>query len=209
MDSNLQTKNEYELKKKEKEEIAGTEARKKMIRKLLRWLLLLIVIGLLAWPIYGYFTKTATKQADLGEFFSAQSRDHIDIGASHPAYNSNPPTGGWHYASPTQTGIYDKEFSDEQLIHNLEHSHVWIAYKPDLATDQIEALADIAKSYGSKIIMTKRAANDTKIAIVAWEHLLKMDALDEARIRDFIKAYRGTAGPEKIQDSGFKDFRQK
>ncbi len=179
-----------------------------MRNKLLKWGIALVVLAALAWPVCTYFKKAAitVKKPAPGQFFAAQSRDHIDIGAEHPAYNSNPPTGGWHYDTPSQTGIYDKEFPDEQLIHNLEHGHVWIAYKPDLPADQIEKLVAIAKSYGSKIIMAPRKANDAPIYFVAWEYSFSMDTVDEAPAREFIDAHRGF-GPEQIPDSGFKDFR--
>ncbi len=210
MDDNLQPKNEYFAKKEEKDKATQEERNKKMIKKATKWLIVLVVFGLLAIPVYNYFKTAAVNQVNVpGEYFLAQSRDHIDAGATHEAYNSNPPTGGWHYAQPAQTGIYDKPFPDEQLVHNLEHSHIWIAYKPNLPADQIEKLADLAKSYGSKIIMTPREANDTPIALVAWEHLFKMETLDEAQAKVFIEAYRGIAGPEKILDYGFEDFRKK
>ncbi len=168
---------------------------------------MLIVVIAAGYGIWSWIQGQRVVGPIPGEFFPAQSRDHIRPGDQHPAYNSNPPTGGWHYDNPAQSGIYDKEFPDGQIIHNLEHSHIWIAYRPGLAQADVEKLADIAKSYGSKIIMTPRAANDVPIAIVAWEHLLKLDGIDEAQIQAFIKAHRGVAGPEKIPDFGFKDFR--
>lgn len=208
MDNNLETKNEYFIRKEEKEKIKKEESRDKMIGKSLRWLGFAVVTGLFIWWVYDYFqTASVQKSSVVGEYFQAQSRDHIKSGAEHPAYNSNPPTGGWHYDQPAQSGIYDTEFRDEQLVHNLEHSHIWIAYKPDLPAEQVELLADMAEDYGSKIIMAPRQANDSPIALVAWEHLLKMETVDEVLIREFIEAYRGIAGPEKIADFGFKDFR--
>ncbi|OGM98711.1 MAG: hypothetical protein A2817_02315 [Candidatus Yanofskybacteria bacterium RIFCSPHIGHO2_01_FULL_39_8b] len=207
MDQNLETKNEYFLKKEEKDKIRMEERKNNIMKKGMKWLGLLVVAGLFIWWGYNYFKTASIDKPISGEYFKAQSRDHIDIGSEHPAYNSNPPTGGWHYDQPAQSGIYDKEFPDEQLVHNLEHSHAWIAYRPDLPADQIDKLADIAKDYGSKIIMTPRQANDTPIAFVAWERLLKMDILNESLAREFIEAYRGLAGPEKLADFGFKDFR--
>jgi hypothetical protein len=211
MDNNLENKNEYFAKKEEKEKIKKEEQGKQSTQKIIKIVIALAVVALIGWPVYNYFKK-ASDQANKpspGEYFAAQSRDHIAVGAEHAAFNSNPPTGGWHYAQPAQSGIYDKEFPDEQLVHNLEHSHVWIAHKPDLDPAQIEKLADIAKSYGSKIIMAPRAANDSPIAIVAWEHVLKMNSVDEAAVKEFIDAYRGLAGPEKLSDFGFDDFRGK
>lgn len=203
--------NEYFLKKEEKNKAFQEEYKKRAIKKVTWWLVILVALVLLGWPIYSYFKTGSNKvnKPSPGTYFQAQSRNHINTSSEHPEYNSNPPTGGWHYDAPAQTGIYDKEFKDEQLIHNLEHSHVWIAYKPDLPTEQVEILADIAKDYGSRIIMTPRSANDTSVALMAWEHILKMDSVDETAVREFIEAYRGSAGPEKIPDSGFKDFRTK
>lgn len=209
MDQNLGQKNEYFARKEEKEKVFLEKRREKIIRKITWWLIALAVLTSVGWWIYGYFRKASVQGPPPGEFFEAQSRDHVGPDQEHPAYNSNPPTGGWHYDDPVQTGIYDVEFSDGQLIHNLEHSHIWIAYKPDLPTGQIEKLAEIAKDYGSRVIMAPRSANDSLIALVAWEHLLKLDTVDEALIRRFIDAYRGTAGPEKVPDFGFKDFRKK
>ena len=207
MDNNLESKNEYFAKKEEKDKIIQEERRKKMIKKFSSWLIVLVGLSLLALPIYNYFKKAAVSQTAVpGEYFQAQNRDHIKIGDSHPPYNSNPPTSGWHYDAANQSGIYDKSFKDEQLVHNLEHGHVWIAYKPNLSADQIEKLANLAKNYGSKIIMTSREANDVPIAFVAWEYLLKMQTLDESQAKAFINSYRGK-GPETIPDFGFKDFR--
>lgn len=181
---------------------------KRGIKKNLAWAVILFIAGLSFWTLILPMFQVSDTPAVTGEFFQAQNRQHITMGATHPDYNSNPPTGGWHYDSTAQTGIYDKEFVDEQVVHNLEHGHIWISYRPDLNTDTIEKLAKIAKSYGSKIIMTPRAKNDTLIVLVAWEYLLKLDSFDENQISGFIKAYRGK-GPENIPDFGFKDFRKK
>lgn len=182
----------------------------KMIFKYLIWILVLVLI------IYGGYKLFGGKE-DLGPapgmFFEAQSRDHIQMGASHPEYNSNPPTGGWHYNQPAQTGIYDKELPDEQLIHNLEHSHVWISYRQDLLNkEDIEKLANLAKKYGPKMIMTPRSKNDSLVAIAAWQYLLKFDQINDATFQEmdkFIQYHRGRSGPENPLDFGFGDFRGK
>lgn len=204
-------KNEYELKKEQKEKETLAQQTKKKMRKAGRIVLYLVILFLVVAGIYKLMTRNYVPVP--GQFYEAQSREHINVSAEHPAYNSNPPSGGWHYAAAAQTGIYDKELPDEQILHNLEHGHIWFAYKPDLAPKYIEALAKIAKDYGSRIIMTSRTANDSPIAIVAWEHVFKLDAVDadtERKIRSFIDAYRNIAGPERnVPDSGFGDFRGK
>ena len=79
-----------------------------------------------------------------------------------------------------------------------------------MSAETINQLAEIAKDVGSKIIMTPRATNDSPIAIVAWQRVLKMETLDASLVKQFIKRYRGVAGPPEernIPDFGFRDFR--
>lgn len=202
------SKNEYFAKKEQREKETRDKDRSRQTKKAAKVFVWFLIIGGVGFWIF----KSATKEAEplSGQFFEAQSREHIGIGAQHPAYNSNPPTGGWHYPTPAKTGIYDVELPDEQIIHNLEHSHIWFAYKPDLPTNQIEQLIKIAKDFGSRIIITPRLANDSPIAIVAWQYLLKMDVVDEPAIRNFVKDHRNIAGPERnIPDNDFEDRRGK
>lgn len=201
-----QPQNDYQARREQKEQELRSRLRSRVFSRFLKWSLFLLTAGLIVFGL----TKLSSRDSDPisgEETFSIQTRDHIAVGAAHPAYNSNPPTGGWHYDQPVQTGIYDREFPDEQIVHNLEHGHVWIAYRPDLSADQVEALADLAKSYGSQIVMAPRTANDAPIVLVVWGRLLKMETLDEAAAKDFIGRYRGVAGPERVPDFGFKDFR--
>ncbi len=197
---------DYSSKNEERERKLKTEQTKRSINKFIKWLLSFATIGLVVFGFYKLADKQTPTVPAPGEFFSSLGQQHIDPGSSHPAYNSNPPTSGWHYPQPAQSGIYDTELPDEQLIHNLEHGQIWITYKPDLPKDQVEALANIAKSYGSKMIMEPRKENDSPIVIVAWQHLFKLNTVDEAKIKAFAGAYRGR-GPESVPDYGFKDFR--
>ena len=154
----------------------------------------------------GYKLVTAPKIITPGVEFASLGQQHVLPSSPEITYNSNPPTSGPHYFAAAQSGIYDTEFPDRELIHNIEHGHIWISYRPDLPKDEIEQLAVIAKSYGTKIIMAPRAKDDSPIAIAAWQHVLKSSTVDEVQIRAFINALQGH-GPESVPDSGFKDFR--
>ncbi len=154
----------------------------------------------------GYKLLTIPKIVAPGEAFPSLGQQHVQPESPEIMYNSNPPTSGPHYLVPAPSGIYDTEFPDRELIHNIEHGHIWISYKPDLSKDQVEQLVAIAKSYGTKIIVAPRTKNDSPIAIAAWQHLLKLSAVDETQIKAFINALQGH-GPESVPDSGFKDFR--
>jgi len=130
-----------------------------------------------------------------GQSFPIQGQDHIAVGASHPEYNSNPPTSGWHYAESAPWGVHQNELSDEQLIHNLEHGGIWISYTGvDDATKS--ALEKIAKSQ-SKVVVEPRTKNDAPIVLAAWGRLLKLEKFDEQQISDFIKANKNKS-PEPL-----------
>ena len=110
--------NNVELSKNETERLNRLEdVRKRKIKMLLKWLLVLIIMagiiyGLVAWSRYANAHKP-------GVAFTELARDHIPVGSARPAYNSNPPTSGPHYDTPAAWGFYDKELPDEQLVHNL------------------------------------------------------------------------------------------
>lgn len=127
-----------------------------------------------------------------------QGAEHIALGTPFE-YNSNPPTSGPHFATPAEWGVYQEEIADQILIHNLEHGGVWISYTPGLDPALVAKLEGFHHEFGRKIIVAPRAANDTNIALAAWNHLDKFSAAEfsEERVRAFIKAYRNR-GPEFV-----------
>lgn len=131
--------------------------------------------------------------------FSDQGRDHIALGQPHPAYNSNPPTSGWHFASPAPWGFYNNEIADEILVHNLEHGGIWISFKDPSDAQVVDGLAALTREYRTKVIVTHRPANDTQIAVAAWTKLMKLDRFDRRAIVNFINRYKNK-GPELVSD---------
>lgn len=134
---------------------------------------------------------------DTSTSYPNQGQTHIAVGDSHPAYNSNPPTSGWHYVDPAPWGVYTNQLPDETLVHNLEHGGIWMSYKDPTNQDIINQLLDIASKYPSHIIVEPRPQNDSPIAIAAWGHLLKMDTVNADVIYAFIRRYR-KHGPENV-----------
>jgi hypothetical protein len=122
---------------------------------------------------------------------------HITPGDSHPPYNSNPPTSGWHWPEPAAWGVYPNQLPDEQLVHNLEHGGIWLSYRDPTNQDIINQLLDIASKYPSHIIVEPRPQDDSPIAVAAWGHLLKMDTVNYDVIYAFIRRYR-KHGPENV-----------
>lgn len=178
---------------------------------LLVWFLIptFIIVGAGVW----FFSKNSGMEESkvLGEAVPVASpvegtvdypivgRNHIAAGAAGSGYNSDPPSSGPHWPSPAKNGVYDAQLPDEQLIHNLEHGHVWIVYKPDAPDEVKNKLREIVNDDDWKVVLEPRDKNETTIALVSWGRVLKLDQLDEGKVKDFIRTYRNR-GPEKTPD---------
>jgi len=198
-----ETKNNYELKKQEQEQIRkerhrqdkNTETKNKFVRYGL-WILALVIIG---YGISFLAQTTAPEGEDFSIAYDIQGQNHIAEGATHPSYNSNPPSSGWHYASTVRGRFYEEALPDEQVIHNLEHGDIWIAYHPDISDEAKDILESFAGQY---VVVSPRATNDGDISLVAWGRVDTFDIengiVDEERIRNFIKRH-DNRGPEKVR----------
>ena len=200
--SELSPKEIYDLGKKEK---FGSEKKSDQFgkfKKILIWFLVILIAG---GGIYWLVKRSQEKIAERKVYavqITDQGSNHIDVGASHPAYNSNPPTSGWHYEKWADKGVYKNQLPDDQLIHNLEHGYIWISYNPDANPEIIKQLEDFY-GLGNKIIVEPRKENDKLIALAAWNWLDTFDLVsgdslsdDELkRIGDFIDQYINQ-GPE-------------
>lgn len=128
--------------------------------------------------------------------YPSVGRDHISLGDAHVPYNSNPPTSGPH-ADPIRIGAYTQKFPDENMIHNLEHGHIWLSYRDEGDTEAIQLLTILQHKYPDRVIMTYRPEDDSRIAVAAWTRLLKLDELDSQQVEAFIIRYSDSA-PESI-----------
>ena len=165
-------------------------------------ILILAVIGIGA-GIFFFVQKQAPKGEDFSTAVPVQGRSHIDVGSAHESYNSNPPSSGSHYSNTARVNFYEETVRDENIIHNLEHGDIWIAYHPRISAETKDQLKRIQ---GTKVIVTQREANDFDISLVAWGRVdsfnLEGVSMDEQRVGDFIKRYINK-GPER-SNSSFK-----
>lgn len=183
-----------ELHQQERQQLQESRERKRLVKKITLWVTVMLVMGGSGYGLY-YLASQPEAQRP-GEIFPILGQTHIEVGAIHPAYNSNPPTSGSHYAQPADWGVYQKELPDEQLIHNLEHGGIWISYKyiDEKTKSDLEA---IGKRYPGSVIVTPRSANDAKIVLASWGRLEKLESFDETKIVDFIKANKNKS-PEPL-----------
>lgn len=168
--------------------------RKKIFKKVSYWIVGLAVVIGGGWLL---IRATGPKGPDYSQSIPILGRNHIADGST-TSYNSNPPASGDHYASPAPARFYDRQLPDEQVVHNLEHGHIWISYKPDLSPEVVKVLKGFA---GGNVIMTPRSKNDLDIALAAWGRLDKFNSEssgpDQQRIKDFISRYQNK-GPENV-----------
>jgi hypothetical protein len=155
-----------------------------------------VIVILIAWWIIG------TIRAPLpGEKFESQGNDHLaSADEAHPAYNTNPPTSGWHLPPIPRPGIYTQPKVAEDLGHFMEHGGVWVLYNcPDGCEEDVQQLQQVVNSAiddGRPVAMAPFPTMDTKIAAVAWQRLLKLDTLDEGKLDDFINRLSCHYNPE-------------
>lgn len=129
-----------------------------------------------------------------------QGATHIPDG-QRVSYNSTPPTSGPHWQTPAAWGAKDNQEPSERTTHNLEHGGIVIAYRPDLAAEDVNRLKSLVRGVSGtyrKIILEPYAQlSDAPIAITAWDWMLKLPAYDETQIVKFIKAhYQSKDAPE-------------
>ncbi len=206
---NLTGKEAYEAKKQEKESTkAPVRAPRRSMRGALWLPVVLLLLGALGWWFYTLVAAQIPDGKDMSIMVEGLGQEHIPLGSPRPAYNSNPPTSGPHFEVPAHIGFYDVALPDEQLVHNLEHGDIWIAYHPRIGSSTALLLKEFLD--GQKVIITPRESNEFDISLAAWERLdlgfnlatpgvLSKDEID--RIRSFFLRYRNK-GPESVIDSG-------
>lgn len=191
---NLSKQERRELREQEKQKLYESQKRKRLIRKIAIWAIIILVVGASGYGLY--YLASRPEKPRPGQAFPILGQEHIAIGASHPPYNSNPPTSGPHYAQPADWGVYQQELPDEQLVHNLEHGGIWISYK-DIDPKTKSDLEAIGKRYPGSVVVTPRPANDAKIVLASWGRLEKLESFDETEIVDFINANKNKS-PEPL-----------
>lgn len=129
------------------------------------------------------------------EEFPIEGQAHVGV-RTPVTYRTNPPTSGDHLAEAERWGVYDEEVSDKEAVHGLEHGGIWITYK-DLDEESIKVLKEIGKENAGSTIVSPRAANDVKIAVVSWGRMMTLDSVDKALIQKYIDTYKNQ-GPEKL-----------
>jgi hypothetical protein len=127
---------------------------------------------------------------------------HVPQGQSGK-YTSLPPTSGEHWAAPAAPapwGVKTAFLPFEVTTHNLEHGGIVVMYR-DLTTDQVQALQSLVRSLAangfSKIVLEPYPdLKDAKVALTAWNWILKLQGPDETSIVKFVRQHTDGEAPE-------------
>ena len=186
----------------------GRDAQRKATRKSNGTPMIAGVVGLLVIMVVAGFLLSRRSGSTVGQQFPNQvpapANPHIQaVTDAHPAYNSNPPTSGWHTGGNIGPwGVTTQPIPDEITVHNLEHGWVIIHYRQDLdqaTVDQLTTLTRELQRQSPCVMLLPRPADklDKPIAMTAWTWLLKLDSFDSAAISSFLKQHINQ-GPEQV-----------
>lgn len=133
----------------------------------------------------------------MGEKIANLGAAHVARNKSHPAYNSNPPTSGWHWGDGVAgPGIKTEAVPDELILHSMEHGAAVVWYREGLEQSEVNKIKEAFNSSSGKKIMLPRKDLDVPVALTSWGYLLKLETIDEVKIKEFIETNNDRA-PEK------------
>ena len=89
--------------------------------------------------------------------------------------------------------MYDEPVPAEFAVHSLEHGAVWLTYRPGLAEDQVEALAELASTNREYVLVSPQEGLATDVVAAAWGRKLEVDSADDDRLADFVREFAGGA----------------
>jgi len=120
-------------------------------------------------------------------------------------YSVTPPIGGDHNPVWMNCGVYPQPVPPERAVHNLEHGAIWITYRPDLPAADVTALRSFVRGQKTVAITIQGTTVDTKqqyldltpfpglpapVVVSAWAHQLSLQTATDARLQQFIDAFR-------------------
>jgi hypothetical protein len=116
--------------------------------------------------------------------------------AAPVAYEQIPPVGGTHSPAWQNCGMYSEPVIDELVVHSLEHGAVWLAYRPDLAADQVEQLRQLARGR-PYVLLAPHERIPSPVVATAWGLQLAVNDPADVRLAQFVAKYQqGPQAPE-------------
>jgi len=134
---------------------------------------------------------------DVGVVFEHENngRDHE---ACSSGYETAVPTSGTHFGVWQNCGFYTTPIRDSGAVHALEHGAVWIAYDPNLTSDEVRAI-EAAVEGETHLIAAPYPGLQNPIVLSAWTRQLAVDRWGDPLVDEFLGGYVGrlsTTAPE-------------
>lgn len=192
-DENLTVKQQREKRRAEKvAALKAKQAKEKRTRSLA--IVASAAAGvLMVGTLVAIVVTSATPPVDPATIEVAGLETFDDLEAVHVQsavdYTMTPPAGGPHNPSWLNCGIYEEPVPAEYAVHSLEHGAVWVTYDPALVTGgDLDALRDAMPS--TYTILSPFDGLDAPVVASAWGLQVKLDGVDDPRLREFIIKYR-------------------
>lgn len=127
--------------------------------------------------------------------YRVASNEHTEAEVDYPVL---PPPGGPHNPVWANCGFYDEPIPDEHLVHDLEHGAVWLAYAPDLAAADVDAIHDLVRANDKTVAAPyDHLPAGAAVVATAWARQLVLDTVDDPRLEEFVVQYQdGSQAPE-------------
>ena len=158
------------------------ERQKRRTSQLWRGVLVLVIIGA---AIYGYRSYSQRRLLDGVTTAKYAAGMHV---AGPIQYTETPPMGGAHNVAWQNCGVYGAPIHNEHAVHSLEHGAVWITYRPDLPSDQVQLLRNAAAD--DFMLLSPYPGLSAPVVASAWNHQLRLDGAADPRLRAFISEYK-------------------
>ncbi|MDX6381785.1 MAG: hypothetical protein QOI57_2809 [Rubrobacteraceae bacterium] len=157
-------------------------------------IIVLILIGaFLAVVLVDRGQQAASQPPEGVQTFENLSRNHTPNPVS---YEQTPPVGGDHNPVWQNCGYYSSPVQNENAVHSMEHGAVWITYQPDLSSDQVEALRNLAHD-NTYVLVSPYPDLPAPVVASAWGKQLQLDSANDPRLEQFVSAFReGPQTPE-------------
>lgn len=113
-------------------------------------------------------------------------------------YTETPPAGGPHDPVWDDCGAYDAPPRNENAVHDLEHGTVWITYRPDLDSADVQSLETRLEGLKSgKWMLSPYPDLPAPVVVTVWNAQLDLKGADDPRLPTFLGFYGdGHTAPE-------------
>jgi hypothetical protein len=134
----------------------------------------------------------------------------VQIGATSPNWNTDPPTTGPHNELPAVWGSYEEPVPFAQTLHNLEHGGVAIHYGDDVPASDVDAIQAFYDDDPNGLIVARLPKLGKRVTLSAWTtedgaaveaagqgFLASCPRFDEEAFSSFLEEHR-FKGPERL-----------